>query len=549
MGTKQKICRIITALPLYAQVRNADYFGSVRIVEGKYVDTTRWGGPCVDFSIEVVNALARELPNVKTIVLLNDILTGNTPIPTKQEVACVRDHTYVGVYAEDTGFFLIDPSPGQFLYAAHPYRSEPSRIPYDEIFVGTRDELITLMTQHGLTDYQIQQYWSISTIPHWKHLNLNETQLDPIWAGADGHNIPFVSGSYARNNKDLVLRQISRLKQRGVDSRPLVISQAEQAEKILNELARILPDATMGSGVVSRTIALSLISNGDIKTLNDLVSEAKRVRRETERTNPTAYKQLLNEAPFILDLSKVDLSEMNLAGLYLGEICSSNFLEPHRSNLRGANLRRADLRPLETPDDTFLSTLSEVDLCNADLREADLRCLNLEHANLQGADLRGADLNRTLLYKADLRGAKGVMFLDSLKVTDDSDDFCYLMDAKGGPYIAHGYFNGFVYDLLRNEKEMTPLMLALLHMAAVEHKAEPKAWPSVNEHIEAAWAYLREREQDLVAIAAQAEKYAQNEGWNLVITPPSYPDGIRAQTGAAVRAQFHTGVASPRGYN
>ena len=54
-----------------------------------------------------------------------------------------------------------------------------------------------------------------------------------------------------------------------------------------------------------------------------------------------------------------------------------------RANLRGANLRGADLCD---------ANLRGADLCDADLRGADLRGANLCGADLRGADLRGADL-------------------------------------------------------------------------------------------------------------------------------------------------------------
>ncbi|HDU7181347.1 TPA: pentapeptide repeat-containing protein [Listeria monocytogenes] len=59
-----------------------------------------------------------------------------------------------------------------------------------------------------------------------------------------------------------------------------------------------------------------------------------------------------------------------------------------RADLRGANLRHADLR--------------RADLSGANLRHADLRRANLSYADLNGADLNGADLRGANLSYADL---------------------------------------------------------------------------------------------------------------------------------------------------
>ena len=63
-----------------------------------------------------------------------------------------------------------------------------------------------------------------------------------------------------------------------------------------------------------------------------------------------------------------------------------------RANLRGANLRRADLE-------------------GADLRGANLWRADLWRADLRGANLWGANLWRADLGRADLRGAKNVPFI------------------------------------------------------------------------------------------------------------------------------------------
>ncbi|HAA9321510.1 TPA_asm: hypothetical protein GHL50_08555 [Listeria monocytogenes] len=67
-----------------------------------------------------------------------------------------------------------------------------------------------------------------------------------------------------------------------------------------------------------------------------------------------------------------------------------------RADLRGANLRHADLRRAD---------LSGANLRHADLRRADLRGANLRHADLRRADLSYANLSYADLSYANLRRA------------------------------------------------------------------------------------------------------------------------------------------------
>lgn len=66
-----------------------------------------------------------------------------------------------------------------------------------------------------------------------------------------------------------------------------------------------------------------------------------------------------------------------------------------RVNLRGVDLRRADLRCV---------CLSGADLREVNLRRADLKRADLWKADLRGADLRETDLRWADLYEADFRG-------------------------------------------------------------------------------------------------------------------------------------------------
>ncbi|WP_421073058.1 pentapeptide repeat-containing protein [Listeria monocytogenes] len=82
-----------------------------------------------------------------------------------------------------------------------------------------------------------------------------------------------------------------------------------------------------------------------------------------------------------------------------------------RADLRGANLRHADLRRADLSGanlrhaDLRRADLSGANLRHADLRRADLSYANLSYANLRHADLRRADLSGANLRHADLRRA------------------------------------------------------------------------------------------------------------------------------------------------
>ncbi|EJG9239661.1 pentapeptide repeat-containing protein [Listeria monocytogenes] len=77
-----------------------------------------------------------------------------------------------------------------------------------------------------------------------------------------------------------------------------------------------------------------------------------------------------------------------------------------RADLRGANLRHADLRRADLSGANLRhADLRRADLSGANLRHADLRRANLSYADLNGADLNGANLSYADLSYADLNGA------------------------------------------------------------------------------------------------------------------------------------------------
>ena len=115
------------------------------------------------------------------------------------------------------------------------------------------------------------------------------------------------------------------------------------------------------------------------------------------------------------DLRGVNLSEADLRG---ADLSGANLYDANLSgadlsgaNLYGANLRGADLRGANLRwANLYGANLSEANLYDANLSGADLSGANLYGANLRGADLRGANLRWANLYganlsEADLRGA------------------------------------------------------------------------------------------------------------------------------------------------
>ncbi|WP_078055490.1 pentapeptide repeat-containing protein [Listeria monocytogenes] len=74
-----------------------------------------------------------------------------------------------------------------------------------------------------------------------------------------------------------------------------------------------------------------------------------------------------------------------------------------RADLRGANLRHADLRRADLSGANLRhADLRRADLSGANLRHADLRHADLSYANLSYADLSYANLRRADLSYADL---------------------------------------------------------------------------------------------------------------------------------------------------
>ncbi|HAA8027502.1 TPA_asm: hypothetical protein GHM16_15525, partial [Listeria monocytogenes] len=74
-----------------------------------------------------------------------------------------------------------------------------------------------------------------------------------------------------------------------------------------------------------------------------------------------------------------------------------------RADLRGANLRHADLRRADLSGANLRhADLRRADLSGANLRHADLRRADLSYANLSYADLSYANLRRADLSYADL---------------------------------------------------------------------------------------------------------------------------------------------------
>jgi hypothetical protein len=102
-----------------------------------------------------------------------------------------------------------------------------------------------------------------------------------------------------------------------------------------------------------------------------------------------------------VDLSRLDLSGIDLHGRWDGESASWIGVNLQGSDLRGANLRGADLRYADLQGARLMGT----NLQGARLGLANLRGAKLAHAKLDGASLVMADLQEATLYDANLQGS------------------------------------------------------------------------------------------------------------------------------------------------
>ncbi|EDB5291244.1 pentapeptide repeat-containing protein, partial [Salmonella enterica subsp. enterica serovar Corvallis] len=123
------------------------------------------------------------------------------------------------------------------------------------------------------------------------------------------------------------------------------------------------------------------------------------------------------------------------------------------ANLRGANLRGADLRG---------ANLCDANLRGANLRGADLRGANLCGANLRGADLRGANLCGANLCDANLCGANlcGANLCDANLCGADLPDLTfvilgekYFISITNGEYVRAGCQNHTVEEWRKYSKQ------------------------------------------------------------------------------------------------
>src|SRR5262249_259593 len=114
---------------------------------------------------------------------------------------------------------------------------------------------------------------------------------------------------------------------------------------------------------------------------------------------PTVYTDLSNNLANAPHFAGANLTSIRV----MADLSGADF--------RGANLTRADLRPLETrPGQGTLSTLmrnvlKSCDFSGATLKDANLSRGVLTFSRFVGADLRGADLSDTDLSKTDFAGA------------------------------------------------------------------------------------------------------------------------------------------------
>lgn len=111
-----------------------------------------------------------------------------------------------------------------------------------------------------------------------------------------------------------------------------------------------------------------------------------------------------------VDLRGADLSQADLLGANLNgaNLVGANLVGTNlgQADVIGADLRRANLSDANP---------IEADLYGANLVGANLVGANLSGANLRRANLKGADLRGALLFRSDLREARGVDTTGSLR--------------------------------------------------------------------------------------------------------------------------------------
>jgi len=140
-----------------------------------------------------------------------------------------------------------------------------------------------------------------------------------------------------------------------------------------------------------------------------------------------------------------------------------------RANLRGANLRGADLILADLSganlrgSDLSGADLSGSNLSGANLRGSDLSGADLSGANLRGSDLREAGLSGSNLSEADLYGAKGIMQFGPMPT---SGRIIYAVRHDSGWMVQAGCFWGNLDELEADvkEKHNCPMYLGIIQL-------------------------------------------------------------------------------------
>ena len=137
---------------------------------------------------------------------------------------------------------------------------------------------------------------------------------------------------------------------------------------------------------------------GNIKRLNrHNIHEINLVNCYLTRTN-------LN----YVNLAASNMNSANISNAFLIETNLENALM-NQTNLENSNLNQASLRCAYASGANFRHAyLIKADLENAFLIKSDFRNAFLMEANLRNCYLTGANFDNASLYKADLRGAKGI---------------------------------------------------------------------------------------------------------------------------------------------
>jgi|GEM_PF-4279619 len=168
---------VIRQLPLHDRItqgdyRHPDYLGST--------GSSARIGPCKPYTEDIVAALKEKMPGLQILAVENDN-TPNGGWSNGNRARLSSNHAYILAYHPEVGHFMIDSSPGQFLGRTyHGTFGRGDKTPYNDVFIGTRAELETVMARHGMGATEFGMHWPPSVTPYADP----KAVVDPHWTRA-----------------------------------------------------------------------------------------------------------------------------------------------------------------------------------------------------------------------------------------------------------------------------------------------------------------------------------------------------------------------------